>query len=291
MTNPRFRPDPQREFATRTKLLADHGVEMPPELEALRRRQTDFDNLGHPCLDRLVDQVTSGGPTKNAGTAEMFALAVAESLNASHSGVIRKAVHDACHQQAVQIYRQVAADNYRAVAAEWNTLGAQFSGQAKLIDPEMPAIDAHRLPEPERQAWIAVEQTAHQLDLLQETLIAAAALAGVKDTDLDTVVLPLCVDVDGHHRRRLWASFDTKGTRCSRWSALHALGATIRAHPAEQLDNLEPYAEPAPVQHVQRPDPDKPGRVTNVVIDPEDGSSATLVAPFEVRRPSGLTVA
>ena len=49
------------------------------------------------------------------------------------------------------------------------------------------------------------------------------------------------------HRRKIWQAFGARG-RTGRWGALTALGATIRAWPADRLAELEPYRIPAPLQ-------------------------------------------
>ena len=81
---------------------------------------------------------------------------------------------------------------------------------------------------------------ANQLSRLIDPLAAAAALAGVDGTDSDTTRLPLCVNVEGHHRRQLWTAWVRRDGRCNRWSALHQLGATIRAYPTSSSTRYTP---------------------------------------------------
>jgi hypothetical protein len=89
------------------------------------------------------------------------------------------------------------------------------------------------------------------------------------------------------HRRRVLDAFAAEG-RCGRWSALAALGATIRAWPAGQLDTFAPYRSPRPLEHRIRPSAGGDAlhaRYENYVYDPEDGpEQAPEPQPVKRRR-------
>jgi hypothetical protein len=133
-----------------------------------------------------------------------------------------------------------------------------------VADPEADSATLIGESERVRKAWLAGEAHAGTLTRLLPALAAAAALAGIANTDRDTVRLSLTVDARDLHRRRVWEAWTADG-RCSRWSALHKLGVRIRACP---LGEFTPYREPAPLQEKERFTGRGVGEV--FVFDPED---------------------
>ena len=262
---PRYNPDPKTEFTTRIKILTDHGITLPEPFDALQRRLADFENLATPLRDRLVDAVVNGTPTKNVGIASLYAQAVAEALDARESAPVRRAVADTAHQKLVQIYSETAATNYQVIAREWDSIAATFTQQASIVDLELPALEAVALPEPQRQAWLAGEQTAHQLDQLLPVLTAAAQLAGLP-IDNDPQRIGLCCHIPPEaHRRRAWEAWQSSG-RCGRWSALLALdGVAVKA---AAVDGFTPYNEPEPLELRQQQIAE--GVHRNYKVDPHD---------------------
>jgi hypothetical protein len=119
------------------------------------------------------------------------------------------------------------------------------------------------------------QKFADELDKLAPVLHAVAQLAGAPATahrdigGVDSILLPLVCDPRDLHRRKIWEAFGSgKGDRrCGRWSALVALGATIRAWP--KLDEFTAYRQPAPLERRTRPAP-WPHSVTEYWVDPED---------------------
>lgn len=128
------------------------------------------------------------------------------------------------------------------------------------------------LPAAARTAWIDAVGHAEALDEHLPVLAAAAELAGVV-IDADELLLPLVLrNVADLHRRKLWTAFDSatpqRSTkpwvtrkeaanqwtppRCGRWSALAALGATVRAADLT-AGELEPYRRPAPFDRREYP--------------------------------------
>jgi hypothetical protein len=81
----------------------------------------------------------------------------------------------------------------------------------------------------------------------------------------------LAVDPHSLHRRRVWEAFGSgKDRRCGRWSALLALGVTIRAWPADTLKTeFAAYQQPAPLRQTTRSTGVR-GVWEDVVVDPED---------------------
>lgn len=129
-------------------------------------------------------------------------------------------------------------------------VGTKFAAAAKQCDPELAADSIVGQPDPVRA--------------LVPTVVAAAQLAGVefprRALAANTVLIPLLVDTDGQHRRKLWTAWKTGGDRCGRWSALAQLGASIRSWAADRLDEFEPYRTLLPLQRKQFPisGPDRP---------------------------------
>lgn len=144
-----------------------------------------------------------------------------------------------------EVYDGAAA--YAQVAELFNKAATDFTAAAQLADPETDPTEMVTQPDKSRKAWHNSESHANQLSRLIDPLAAAAALAGVDGTDSDTTRLPLCVNVEGDHRRQLWTAWVRRDGRCNRWSALHQLGATIRALP--DLEQHQVYAEPRPIEH------------------------------------------
>ena len=131
---------------------------------------------------------------------------------------------------------------------------------------------------------------ADQLSRLIDPLAAAAALAGVTDTDQDTIRIPLCVTSTVIIAASLWTAWITTTGRCNRWSALHHLGVTIRA--ADIDGGIEAYREPKAMEHREEHIRDETGRVVatrRVEADPEDADFRP--EPIDPRRPGGRMVA
>ena len=117
-----------------------------------------------------------------------------------------------------------------------------------------------------RSAWSEAEALAAQLDAALPLLVVAAQLAGVRCTD--TAVLPLACDPANLHRRRVWEAWTTEAGRTRRWGALHKLGCSLRACPA---DEHQPYRMPETLEYRQTPITGAPaGNYRTTVHDPED---------------------
>jgi hypothetical protein len=75
---------------------------------------------------------------------------------------------------------------------------------------------------------------------------------------------------------KVWEAWRREGGRTGHWGPLAALGARIRAWPANDLDTFEPYREPMPFVRKQFPlsGPDSRGLYSVEVHDPEDDELA-----------------
>ena len=106
-------------------------------------------------------------------------------------------------------------------------------------------------------------------------LHAAAALCGAITKGPDhQFTLPLAVDVTGQHRRHIWTAWHASG-RASRWCALRALGADIRAN--RDPASLEAYRPPLPFE---RRTETRNGEVRSFSVDPEDADYSPPAKPF-----------
>lgn len=292
-----YRPDRQAEFDSRIRTLSDHGVTMPPEYDALRRRVDDFGLMceTHPARDRLVDTIVNDASTKNRGLSELYCLAVSEALDSQLTTPVRAAVYAAAHVRLAKIAATAGPAIYQQISDEWNTVAADLAQHAAATNLEATADVAHHLPEDSRQAWLRGEQTAHRLDVLLPVLRAAAELRGLPLNDGqglpdEAALFALACRVDDTvHRRRAWEAWQSRG-RCGRWANLIALdGITIAA---ADPDNFQRYREPKPMQTVREPIKGQPmGFYRERQVDPEDrgdcladGRPVPVLEPFEPRK-------
>jgi hypothetical protein len=261
-----FPPDPFREHCRRVDAVATIA-EPPTQWVQLRERFTAFLELDktQPMRTRLTDAVINGSP--DADIAALRAGAYAEQLDPQPAAMVTNAVKRGVVARMREVYAEVAAQNYARVAEAFNTAAGKFTAAAALVDVEASGSDMVDQPDKARKAWLDSERYAHQLTGLAATLETAAQLAGVKVRD-DGARLALTVDPGDAHRRRCWEAWGADG-RCGRWSALAALGVTIRAWPTDQLNTFEPYREPAPLERrVKSTGP--PGIYEEYFVDPED---------------------
>src|ERR1700747_87002 len=100
-----YRPDPQGEFAARVTVLTAHGIQMPAEYDALRRRldASTATTQTTPVRDKLVGIIVDGVQDKNSGLASVYAAAIAEALDPGLATPVRQAVFDTAHRQLVRI--------------------------------------------------------------------------------------------------------------------------------------------------------------------------------------------
>lgn len=244
--------DPGRRFDQALRAI-ETVTELPPDVVALRGRLAAFTGrVGSPMTDRLAAAVVNGD---TADTGQLWALAVAEAQTTPpvHNDLlqsIRRRVHAAIRER----YADHAADVYQAIAGQFDAAAQGFTDAAAVCDPELDADAVIDGSDAKRRAWRAAEDHAAAMSRLLEPLHAAAMLAGVCGTDPD-LLLVLTVDTEGLEPDALWPAWDTEArecraartaashsafttadsarrSRCGRWSALHAVGARLRAHPA-----------------------------------------------------------
>ena len=159
----------------------------------------------------LAAAIISGGGDIPAlhGQAVAMRLAAASELQASMFDEVRAQVLDALRA----IYAKVADKYYRQLAACFDDAADKFTACARAIPPDsLPAqiINQNRKIV---EAWKDAETHANQLDALVEPLSAAAELvrpltspSGI-GSDRNPLLINLCCDVDGVHRRVAWHSW------------------------------------------------------------------------------------
>jgi hypothetical protein len=188
----------------------------------------------------------------------------------------------------LDLYDEVAVDNYALVAAEFDAAATKFTEAAKRCDPEATGDSTVDQPDPVRSGWLDSIKYAADLNRLEPLLKTPAELAGIaRFCDDDTMLQTLVIDTAGLHRRRLWEAWKTHGERCERWSGLAELGAKIRAWPAANLDSFEAYRTPKPLVRKQFPlgSPDSRGLYRVEVVDPEHEDYVPPVEEPPKRRP------
>ena len=275
--------DPLDDHLELVRIVSGADVAAPPEWRALAGRLGDFlalDNFDqHPLRDQLAAAIVGG---TDAAIPVMRSLALAEVANQAQVQMITTGVRNAVHQRMREVYDAPAA--YAQIAEKFNTAAKRFVDAASTVDVETDAASMLEQPDKIRRSWLDAEGFGNQLSKLIDPLAAAASLAGVPDTDSDTTRLPLCVDVDGHHRRKLWTAWSQSGGRCGRWSALHQLGVEIRA--ANIDGGLEAYRLPAAMETREETIRNSDGQavgIRRVPFDPEDNPSA--LPPIDPRKP------
>jgi hypothetical protein len=174
----------------------------------------------------------------------------------------------AIEKRLVELYRPHAKTNYGKAAARFNDAAQAFTNAAHITDPEQAAADVITGDTEAREAWIAAEQFAAQLDAAVPILTVAAELAGAHIDNETGTLLTSCVDPTDQHRRELWEAWTAQDGRCGRWAALVALGARIRA--AADLADITPHRQPQPIEYRTVPEPGAPrGFYQTVAHDPE----------------------
>jgi hypothetical protein len=253
------------------EILAANGVPAPPEWVQLRESFTRYTELANSAADKLAAEVIA---PSGADVAELRALALAEESatsvdDAAVSDVVRARVHSAM----VELYAPHADRAYRAVAASFDAAADKFTRAAKAVDVLADPATLVTGSSTAREAWFAAPVLAGELDDALVVLAAAGRLAGLPAADDEIeILIPLTVDNAGKlHRRRLWEGWAATG-RCGRWSALHALGGTIRA--ASRPAKLTPLAPPRPLQ--MRWVQGTLGGGEKLIIDPEDDPKAAV---------------
>jgi hypothetical protein len=95
-----------------------------------------------------------------------------------------------------EIYHGIAAENYQAVAKQFDGTAKQFAETAAIVDPDSDGSELVGTPEKRQKAWINAALHANELSRLIPPLAAAMTLASSVDVFLGdhTVVLPLVCD-------------------------------------------------------------------------------------------------
>ena len=195
----------------------------PPQWTALRDRWDSMVDFGDTTLlQRLITAIIDG---TNEDVATLKALAAVEAGASGQRADVIIAVRAEVHPRLVQLYSDVAAANYHAVAKQSDSAAADFNtsaGQCGEVGPEADTDAVVRQRDPVRTAWLDCAKHAAGLDRLVPVLCAAAELNGVATGD-EILLLPLVCDPRGCHRRRVWEAWRADG-RCSKWSAPTAFG-------------------------------------------------------------------
>jgi len=259
-------------FERHMRLVAS-ATTLPAEVTDLRARYAEFRRITEetPILDRIVEGLTTA---PGADLPALWAGALAESGHSQpHRNDVLEAIRVRVNEHLRDLYSRCAGDVYRELAQRFDTTAAELTKAAQITDPEADAESLIAASEKQRRAWTAAAEHAAALTQQLPALGAAATLAGLGDGDPD-ILLPLCVDVTGQDRAALWQAWDTDSTeelshrraaaagsntgvialhsRTHRWGALLALGAPLRAHPADRPFEVFPRREPQPaVDNIQ----------------------------------------
>ncbi len=258
------------------KAVAAGGVEPPKAWTALNERFTAFVADKGDATERLTRAVIEGDAE---AISALRPLALTEALADAQpqiAGMVNTAVRTAVLNELTNTWARHADATYKSLAAKFDTAAKKFIAAADLADPEADAETILTGSDKARTAWTEAPMIAAQLDELMPALHAAAVLCGTisaKGSDPLTL-LPMTVDVINQHRRHLWTAWRSDG-RAGRWSALVALGATIRAHPDPA--SIEPYRTPKPYETRTQT---TAGETRVYQVDPEDADYEPEPGPF-----------
>lgn len=231
-----------RELTEAADTLAAAGATIPDTYTRIHDRWNSYCELTYNHTTRLAAAVTN--PDDPADLDTLRALALAERAGARDEADLDTDIRAAVYLALAEAYEPVAAQNYKTIAARFDTLATAFTKAAAQCDPEAPAEQMVTAGDKARKAWTDVQLHTHELDTHLHLLRMAAQLAGQRITPPDGLLALTC-DTTGHHRRRVWEAWDTTTGRTTRWGALHAAGVTIRA---VDLDEYEHYRRPAPME-------------------------------------------
>jgi hypothetical protein len=267
--------------------LAPAGIEPPREWSLLRSRFDEVAGMERRCLGKLISEVLhpAGGDL-----ALLRAAAVAEVRTSDVTDQVGARVHE----ELGRIYAPHATKNYKTVAAKFDSIAKEFTAAARIVDVEYGAATIVEADPKHIEVWRSAPALAEELDRLLDPLAAAAELAGAPgdlmamDFDAALIQLPLTVNVEGQHRRRLWRAWHAlpaeqpdpgplttvsmlpeapPASRCRRWSRLiYECRAIIRAHPNPSELELFTVPQPVGVKFVPRRD----GGHDMQRFDPED---------------------
>lgn len=190
------------------------GFTPPAQWLAVRQRWAEFIDLATPHVDLVLRQITNG-------TGDIATLRAAALAELTATGEV-----DA------ELRNQLANRVYHELSALWPSVKA-YAAAAKAFDLAAKAFDG-------------TNETA--LDHAAIAVAAAARLCGAEPNVAkwasDRLQFTLCVDPRRAHLRRLVTAFVVPGEAQreygkGRWSALHELGAQLRA----ATDPLRPAPE------------------------------------------------
>ncbi len=185
--------DPFTIHCDAVEAMAAAGIAPPPEWVKVRQRFEEYTYLTSPALERLSAAVMVG----SADIATLRALALAEvTAMPPNKAQVTNVVRAAVLTKLGDVYSPVAHGNYKKLAEAFTSTAQKFTEAAGVIDPETEALLIVGASEPERLAWIAALEHAHQLTRQLTALQAAAQLAGTVVTKQEQL-LPLAVDPSG----------------------------------------------------------------------------------------------
>jgi hypothetical protein len=254
------------EHLRRVATLAEAGIPPPRPWTELHDRYDAYRAMPLTAAQRLADAIIK--PTRTDDINWLHAHALAETANPMQQANVDNAVAHAVEARLLDLYRPAAHANFEKAGTRFTDAATAFTDAANVIDPDAPATDIVGAPDDQRAAWSAAEALAAQLDATMPILTVAAELAGTHIDNEDGSLLTLCVSPIDMGRRALWEAWVTKDGRCGRWSALHRIGAHIRA---ANLEDAQPYRQPRDIEYRQRQIAGAPrGYYETIVVDPEE---------------------
>ena len=214
-----------RHFAAIDAIADFPGITIPKKHGEIRERWAAALTEPDPVAALTAAIITGRGDLQRA---VLDAWGAAEASSATRATVINE-TGGPVYMALLDAYQPQAASNYAKIASLFNQHADALHTACAQTDTDAPAEQLVAADDATRAAWLTAQLSAETLTSLLPPLIAVATLAGAHIHG-PSVELPLVADLAGCHRRRVWESLNAAG-RTSRWGALVACGAKLRAHP------------------------------------------------------------
>jgi len=223
------------------------------------------------AVDKLSHIATQGDLTKDDFDAPYREALVDYNANLDSRAQygVTNTVATHLYPAMLEAYGTVAVANYQDAAKAYNEAAGRLADALNKCDPDADTAEVLAQSKAAQSAWLSIDMLTAEVDQAARAVQFMARLAGVESAEDDATAISLLTDTTGAHRRRVWDGWSAVG-RGGKWRALIDAGAKLKAN---DLDKLEPYAQPEPMQveHVTTLSANKVTTTrTTTYVDPED---------------------
>jgi len=225
------------------EMVASAGGQIPAEWTRIREAyETKYEYRQDDFTFRLVEAIVDA-ESSDTDVSELRAITLADAVSSvqgtqggnaygTASGLLDETVRRSIAGKLINVYNKVADANLRVVAKAFDIEWNRFTELAVKVDPEIVSDKLVGRPMDIQTAWLEIAEVSKRLDILLSVLGEAYNLASTvarivnDDSRLGLVLAPTAV---GKERKAVWDAWSATGNRCGRWSALLALGETVKA--------------------------------------------------------------